>query len=98
MRGKKRKYEGKERKEKKRMARYFGRNRFSASKVAGISYDQPRKRALILGFLMTVPVARLTRDTLVPAWLFKRLYVLRANRAVSLPVCVSLVVCVRALA
>lgn len=30
---------------------------------------------------MTVPVARLTRDTLVPAWLFKRLYVLRANRA-----------------
>lgn len=78
------------------MARYFGRNRFSASKVAGISYDQPRKRALILGFLI-VPVARLTRDTLVPAWLFKRLYVLRANRAISMcayPLCV----CVRALA
>lgn len=80
------------------MARYFERNRFGASKVAGISLDQSRKRALILGFLMTVPVARLTRDTLVPAWLFKRLYVLRANRGVSMYVYRAGVVCVRALA
>lgn len=80
------------------MARYFERNRFGASKVSGISRDQSRKRALILGFLMTVPVARLTRDTLVPAWLFKRLYVLRANRGVSMYVYRAGVVCVRALA
>lgn len=39
----------KQRKKDGKMVRYFERNRFGALKVAGISHDQSRKRALILG-------------------------------------------------